>query len=245
MARPRSSWLPGAAAGALRLRARRHAHAVPRSAGTRSATRHLLRVGVRLRWCATTRPRRRGGDRGEHQQPLLPAVGEHASSTSRSARCARPRPDGRWCRPSISGISAVIDPDGAVHERDRAVRVARSSARRCRRRRARRSTCASATGWCCSRAGHAWCTVLAIRRPVPTRPQVASSLTAATSPTTTIRPAQRGRGEPPTDGRAELRADHRADRDEQHHQPGHVGEEHEQDRRRRRWRRARARSSPR
>ena len=49
---------------------------------------------------------------------------------------------------SVSGISAVIDPDGSVHDRDRAVRVGGRHRIGADDDGERRSTCASATGWC-------------------------------------------------------------------------------------------------
>ena len=128
---------------------------------------------------------------------------------------------------SVSGISAVIDPDGDVHDETELFESAIVSA-----------SVPTSTGetlyvrfgdWVVLLGAVAMVvvTVLAIRRPVSV---VQQSLTAATSPTTTIRPRSTGTREPPADGRTELRADHRADRDEHDDEPGDVGEEHEEDR---------------
>ena len=68
------SFLPRAAPGALRLRARRLAHHVPRGRAP-ARVGDLLRVRVRAAR-ARLRARRRAGDRGEHQQPLVPTLGQ-------------------------------------------------------------------------------------------------------------------------------------------------------------------------
>ena len=57
------------------------------------------------------------GDRGEHQQPLVPTLGQHRAAPRARARCAPRRPDAPVLQASVSGISAVIDPDGSVHDR--------------------------------------------------------------------------------------------------------------------------------
>ena len=134
----------------VRLRARRRRRHV-RGRRPPGRQRDLLRVGVRAAR-ARLRARRRGGDRGEHQQPLVPALGESAQhlalSQMRAAETGRP-----VLQASVSGISGGDRP---------------------RRRRARRRpSCsrtasptvsiddddggdalraASATGCCCSRA---------------------------------------------------------------------------------------------
>ena len=183
-------------------------------AGTRSE-RDLLRVGVRpagprLR-CATARE----VDRGEHQQPLVPAVGQQraapraqpdARGRDRARRCSRRRCRGS-ARSSIPTARCTTT-TGLFESGDRA-------ARRCRRRRGRRSTCASATGSCCSARRDARGD--GARDPPPGRvdpAQVTSSLIAATRPTTTISPRSAGAGSRRPTVRAELRTDHRADRDD-------------------------------
>ena len=61
----------------------------------------------------------RAGDRRVHEQPLLRALGELGATCRDRADARRPRPGRPVVQAAISGISAVIDADGAVHERTR------------------------------------------------------------------------------------------------------------------------------
>ena len=193
--------------------------------GSSLRERDLLRVGVRPAR-ARLRARRRGGDRGEHQQPLVPPLGELASSTSRSSRMRAAETARPVLQASVSGISAVIDPDGTVHDRTELFEKAIVDTHGRRPPPARRSTCASATGWCCwrgCRAGRR----RDRRRGAPRR-QDPRSVIAATRPTTTIDAAQRTA--PGADARRcapTWRADDRSDRDQHRDLPRHVGGEHE------------------
>ena len=57
----------------------------------------LLRVGVRAARPGLRRSRRRGR-RGEHQQPLVPALGQLGPAHRARRRCGQPRRDARSCR---------------------------------------------------------------------------------------------------------------------------------------------------
>ena len=87
VARRLLGFLDELAPSALRLRRRATATVVFDVRRHTRRQRHLLRVGVRPAR-ARLRARRRRGDRREHQQPLVPSVGEHRAAP-------RARPDAR------------------------------------------------------------------------------------------------------------------------------------------------------
>ena len=144
---------------------------------------------------------------------------------------------------SVSGISAVIDPDGSVHDRTELFESAIVTA-----------SVPTTTGetlyvrfgdWVVLLSAIALVvvTVIAIRRPVTpavTRQELDRRHQADHHDD---RP-QRGLGEASPDVRAELRAEHRADRDRAPPPPRPRRRRTRRGSRRRRWRSARARSSP-
>ena len=149
-----------------------------------------------------------------------------ALSQMRAAETGRP-----VLQASVSGISAVIDPDGTVRDRTELFEKAIVD-----------TTIVTTTGetlyvrfgdwvvWGVRARGDRG----GLRRDPPSAAagdvSRGSGVIAATRPTTTIITAQPGAGQPPADVRAELAADDRPDRDEHRHLPRHVGGEHEHDR---------------
>ena len=128
----------------VRLLAGEEAHDLP-GEGSPDGERHLLRVGLRAAR-PRLRPPRRGGCRGEHEQSVVPPVGEAAQHIAQR-RCGRPRPDAPSCRRRSPGISATIDADGDVRNTNEAASPTRqSSATPSPRPPERRRTCASGSG---------------------------------------------------------------------------------------------------